>query len=186
MALIELTLPFWPTPQTRVLGALALVAMLGACTAIGPRSSPLPQDGPTLVDVYKSHMETEGAGGAGTRSPRRDLPLRAVDDDDLTQERRAGLDPLQQRFERLPNPDLGMTVYPHLARGHYPVPGYVTVFPMYERVEYAMPGEVPPSRSRNGEANRLPPQAKTAVAATTCGNSAASQPANQATPCSKE
>lgn len=32
--------------------------------------------------------------------------------------------------------------YPHLAKGKYPVPGYVTVFPMYDTVEYALPGEV--------------------------------------------
>ena len=48
---------------------------------------------------------------------------------------------MQQRFARVANPDLVMVVYPHLARGKYPVPGYVTVFPMYESTEYAMPGE---------------------------------------------
>ena len=34
-----------------------------------------------------------------------------------------------------------MYVYPHLAQGRYPVPGYFTAFPMYERVEYLLPGE---------------------------------------------
>ena len=48
----------------------------------------------------------------------------------------------RQRFARVPNPDLVMVVYPHLARGKYPVPGYVTVFPMYEQTHYALPGEV--------------------------------------------
>jgi hypothetical protein len=42
----------------------------------------------------------------------------------------------------VPNPDLVMVVYPHLARGKYPVPGYVTTFPMYDEVIYALPGEV--------------------------------------------
>lgn len=36
-----------------------------------------------------------------------------------------------------------MVVYPHLAKGKYPVPGYVTVFPMYDQTHYALPGEVP-------------------------------------------
>ncbi len=49
---------------------------------------------------------------------------------------------MQQRFARVPNPDLVMVVYPHLAQGKYPVPGYVTVFPMYEQTFYALPGEV--------------------------------------------
>ena len=47
-------------------------------------------------------------------------------------------------FPRLPNPSLAMYVFPHLAgEEQVPVPGYVTTFTMYERVEYALPGEVP-------------------------------------------
>ncbi|MGV8698510.1 TIGR03751 family conjugal transfer lipoprotein, partial [Pseudomonas aeruginosa] len=46
------------------------------------------------------------------------------------------------QFHRLPNPDLGMYVCPHLAgTDPVPVPGYRTVFPLYPRVQYAMPGE---------------------------------------------
>jgi conjugative transfer region lipoprotein (TIGR03751 family) len=37
-----------------------------------------------------------------------------------------------------------MFVFPHLAgEAGVPVPGYATTFPMYERAEYALPGEVP-------------------------------------------
>ena len=47
-----------------------------------------------------------------------------------------------RQFHRLPNPDLVMYVYPHLAGSDpVPVPGYTTVFPLYQRVQYAMPGE---------------------------------------------
>jgi conjugative transfer region lipoprotein (TIGR03751 family) len=52
---------------------------------------------------------------------------------------------LDQRFARLPNPDLVMYVFPHLAPSGAPVPGYVTVLPMYERTQYALPGEIAPS-----------------------------------------
>ena len=46
------------------------------------------------------------------------------------------------QFRRLPNPDLVMYVFPHPSpESGYPVPGYSTVLPMYERVEYALPGE---------------------------------------------
>ena len=45
-------------------------------------------------------------------------------------------------FPRLPNPDIGVFVYPHLAtRNAVPIPGYATVIPLYEKVEYALPGE---------------------------------------------
>jgi len=47
-----------------------------------------------------------------------------------------------RQFQRLPNPDLVMYVYPHLAgTDPVPIPGYTTVFPLYQRVQYAMPGE---------------------------------------------
>lgn len=41
----------------------------------------------------------------------------------------------------LPNPDMVMYLYPHLADGNTPVPGYSTVFPFYSQTQYAMPGE---------------------------------------------
>lgn len=49
---------------------------------------------------------------------------------------------IQRQFLRLPNPDLVMYVFPHLAGTEpVPVPGYSTVFSFYQRVQYAMPGE---------------------------------------------
>lgn len=49
---------------------------------------------------------------------------------------------IDSQFHRLPNPDLVMYVFPHLSgTDPVPVPGYSTVFPFYQRVQYAMPGE---------------------------------------------
>jgi len=49
---------------------------------------------------------------------------------------------IYRQFQRLPNPDLVMYVFPHLTgTEEVPVPGYTTVFPLYQRVQYAMPGE---------------------------------------------
>jgi conjugative transfer region lipoprotein (TIGR03751 family) len=48
---------------------------------------------------------------------------------------------ISQQFPRLPNPDMVMYLYPHLAGGNTPVPGYSTVFPFYSQTQYAMPGE---------------------------------------------
>lgn len=45
-------------------------------------------------------------------------------------------------FPLLPNPGICMYVWPHLGGGGFPVPGYTTCFKMYERDEYALPGEV--------------------------------------------
>lgn len=48
---------------------------------------------------------------------------------------------ISQQFPRLPNPDMVMYLFPHLAEGNSPVPGYSTVFPLYSQTQYAMPGE---------------------------------------------
>ncbi len=124
-----------------ILSAVSLV--LAGCSVVGNRESPLPKDGPTLVEVYRAHIANEGRSG-----PKDQMPLRAADDEPMAQ-RRTDESPTKQRFARLPNPDLVMHVYPHLSRGKYPIPGYVTVFSMYETIEYAMPGETT-SQSRGG------------------------------------
>jgi len=168
-------------PRSRAAAlAIAMALLLGACSVAGPRESPLPHDGPTLVEVYREHIATEGIGRparsssradqkpAGTQGMSSDAPAgvsddcagplsvardclnrRPVRDDDAdllqvgTQEPAPTLDAVLQRFQRVPNPDLVMYVFPHLARGRYPVPGYYTAFPLYETVEYALPGELP-------------------------------------------
>jgi conjugative transfer region lipoprotein (TIGR03751 family) len=55
---------------------------------------------------------------------------------------RTAANEIYRQFHRLPNPDLAMYVFPHLAGSDpAPIPGYTTVFPLYQRVRYAMPGE---------------------------------------------
>ena len=55
---------------------------------------------------------------------------------------RTAANELELLFPRLPNPDIYIYVTPHLATDErVPVPGYTTAVPLYERVEYALPGE---------------------------------------------
>ncbi|BBA32469.1 integrating conjugative element protein family [Methylocaldum marinum] len=97
--------------------------------------------GPTMREVYDAHFEktrqrrTEGARRErGVRGPGH----AAVSLDGWTREAHSEI---QQLFPRLPNPDLVLYVFPHLSPQGHPVPGYATSFPMYETVEYALPGE---------------------------------------------
>ena len=46
-------------------------------------------------------------------------------------------------FPRLPNPTIVMYVFPHLSEEKTPIPGYSTVFQLYERDHFALPGELP-------------------------------------------
>src|SRR3546814_15906959 len=76
------------------------------------------------------------------RSPLTDADVQAAPAEQMRYTRTARNEVYRQ-FQRLPNPDLVMYVYPHLAgTDPVPVPGYTTVFPLYQRVQYAIPGEI--------------------------------------------
>ena len=62
---------------------------------------------------------------------------------DLVGYTREASNELDNTFSVLPNPVLVMYVYPHLSGVEgTPVPGYTTKFSMYEKSEFALPGEV--------------------------------------------
>ena len=140
---------------------LAALLMVG-CSAMGSRESPLKEvtaGSPTVLDVYRGKAPSVQTTKETARERlARDAVVRPIaQGDGQTQRYWSALEPMQQRFARLPNPDLVMVVYPHLAKGKYPVPGYVTVFPMYEQTEYAMPGEVAEDLSNARAARQVRP-----------------------------
>lgn len=111
----------------------------------------LPHGGRTMQDIW--HHEA-GEGGSGQVARRQLLDVRQSLRRPLTEVdvhaaptgqagyTRTAANEIQRQFYRLPNPDLVMYVFPHLAgTDPVPVPGYSTVFPLYQRVQYAMPGE---------------------------------------------
>lgn len=122
------------------LGLISLV--LAGCAST--KDAVLPQDGPSMKAIYEGHVQAMQAqdphairGALGNRG----IHPSEVDLQGYTREAFNEIDVL---FPRLPNPTLVMYVFPHLSgETHAPVPGYATAFPMYEQVEYALPGEVP-------------------------------------------
>ncbi|MFN3493641.1 MAG: TIGR03751 family conjugal transfer lipoprotein [Hydrogenophaga sp.] len=120
--------------------------MLGACSVAGPRESPLNEvtaGSPTVSEVYRGQASSATDAKDVRERLHSSSPARSLSKDDARESAYwTPLEPMQQRFSRVPNPDLVMVVFPHLAKGKYPVPGYVTVFPMYEQTHYALPGEI--------------------------------------------
>ena len=123
-----------------LISVLVLTSLMLGCA--GTKQAVLPQDGPSIRAIYARHM--------------RDVPLRdaacadrganpaAHGDRALHGHARTASREIDAVFPRLANPGLVMYVFPHLAgEARVPVPGYATSFPMYERVEYALPGEGP-------------------------------------------
>lgn len=123
-----------------------------------------------MVDIYRSALNTVQAGDVDTIDPaalcarlvlneglatceakvreHAERVYRALDTQPLPEPldylpyTRTVDNELDTLFPRLANPDLVIYVYPHLAtRTRAPIPGYSTVIPLYERVEYRLPGE---------------------------------------------
>ena len=125
-----------------LISTLSLISLaLAGCTST--KDSVLPQDGPSMKAIYDAHIQAMNA-----RDPqviRRELGNRRLDTGDAALQgyARDAFNEIDVLFPRLPNPTLVMYVFPHLAgETKAPVPGYATAFPMYEQVEYALPGEV--------------------------------------------
>lgn len=135
--------------------AVLMAAMLAGCAS--SKDEVLPHGDDTMLDIWDRQTggSTGSAGGAGGNQAARQLldarqplrrPLTEADVQAVPAANagytRTAVNEIRSQFHRLPNPDLVMYVFPHLAgTDPAPVPGYTTVFPLYQRVQYAMPGE---------------------------------------------
>ena len=124
------------TTATSLISAL----LLGGCATT--KDTVLPQDGKPMKQIYEEHFEH--IGELSTDRAREQLGRRpGSSETNLHGYVRDAHSEINATFPRLPNPTLVMFVLPHLVGPEgVPVPGYATSFPMYERVEYALPGEV--------------------------------------------
>lgn len=134
---------------TEVAVSVAALAMLAGCAT--SKDEMLPHGENTMRDIW--NQQTGGSAGSGQaarqlldarqglRRPITQADVQATPAENAAYTRTAANEVYRQ-FHRLPNPDLVMYVFPHLAgTDPVPVPGYSTVFPLYQCVQYAMPGE---------------------------------------------
>ncbi|WP_020683016.1 TIGR03751 family conjugal transfer lipoprotein [Marinobacterium rhizophilum] len=135
--------------STKPLVLALVVTLLAGCAT--HKDKLLPHGDRSMQELWQQHA---GDGGSGQAATRRLLDARQGLRRPLTETNikaapainshytRTAHNEITRQFHRLPNPDLIMYVFPHLAgTDPVPVPGYSTVFPLYQRVQYAMPGE---------------------------------------------
>lgn len=130
--------------KSHMLLAGALLAALSITGCSTSKDDMLPAGDGTMLDLWQNKASTRHTALDARQALRRDLSVgeaalvRPVEESYT----RTAQSEISQQFPRLPNPDLVMYVFPHLtADGTLPVPGYSTVFPLYNRVQYALPGE---------------------------------------------
>ncbi|MGR4868198.1 TIGR03751 family conjugal transfer lipoprotein [Variovorax sp. LARHSF232] len=138
--------------STDITATLCALALLSGCST--SKDQLLSHGDHTMLDVWSKETGgsvSAGSGGQAARQlmdARQELrrPLTAADVQTAPPTQaaytRTAANEIHRQFHRLPNPDLVMYVFPHLAgTDPVPVPGYTTVFPLYRRLQYAMPGE---------------------------------------------
>jgi len=127
---------------------LVLAAAIAGCAT--NKEDLLTHGDRTMQDIWRQQTADGGGSAVGRQllDARQSLrrPLTDADGQAAPVEQarytRTVANEIKSQFHRLPNPDLVMYVFPHLAGSDpVPVPGYSTVFPLYQRVQYAMPGE---------------------------------------------
>ncbi|MDK9421990.1 TIGR03751 family conjugal transfer lipoprotein [Pectobacterium sp. CHL-2024] len=130
-------------PKCQIMATLLVMVLLSGCST--SKEEMLPAGEHSMLELWN------GADGEGTtrrsaqardalRRPLSTGELQTSLHDDRSYSRTQESE-ISQQFPRLPNPDMVIYIFPHLAEGNTPVPGYSTVFPFYSQTQYAMPGE---------------------------------------------
>ena len=113
---------------------LIWISCLSGCSTMS--GNVVPQKGPTMEDVYDD-MPGVGQQAAKKNSWQVSFVEGRTFADKQSENR------VSQEFHKMPNPELKLYVFPHLAgNGQMPVPGYYTAFSAYEHDYYALPTEV--------------------------------------------
>ncbi|ROO24117.1 TIGR03751 family conjugal transfer lipoprotein [Salinisphaera japonica] len=146
-----------PHARTASISGLALAAALAVSGCATSQDELLPTNGTTMAGIWQ--RATIGSGvtrraGDSDGDHTTDLQharsalRRPVAPANLIAERsaytRTAANEIHSQFSRLPNPDLTLYIFPHLSGGtseQVPIPGYTTIFPLYDRPHYGQPGE---------------------------------------------
>ncbi|MCG9692874.1 TIGR03751 family conjugal transfer lipoprotein [Vibrio sp. Isolate22] len=125
-----------------LISAMSLLGLLGCSTS---QDDTLPNPQTNSEQVWQNQMSGGGSNADSLSQTQGDLRM-PLDMTTLAQRQsdytRDSWREATNVFPRLPNPDVVLYVLPHQS-GALPVPGYSTVFPLYERVHYAAPLDSP-------------------------------------------
>lgn len=132
---------------TSAVCALLVIAVMAGCAT--RKEKLLPTGDATMLEIWNQYTGGPGTGSTRALPDTRQVLRRPLTGVEATSSfaanepyTRTADNEIAAQFRRLPNPDLLMYVFAHLAgTEQVPVPGYSTVFPLHSRVQYALPGE---------------------------------------------
>ncbi len=135
------------SPMSSIIAVCVLSAALPGCSSV---DKVVREDQPTMEQIYNQYAGNDEQAAFEQR--KRELQLRDANSQPPSGQLDfpASAKQLQALYPKLPNPDLYMYVRPHaVGQTGAPVPGYMTRFGLYERDQYALPGESVETLRRN-------------------------------------
>lgn len=117
-------------------------ASLAACSVTQPSSDKLlPDAGPTTAELISGQKSRVSAYfGNGVQADYLGMPLTEGYAPNSAYSL-THVNELRRDFRKVPNPEIVAYVFPHISDGELPVPGYFTMFHLYERDHYALEQE---------------------------------------------
>lgn len=110
------------------------ISLLAGCTTAG---NAIPQGGPTMAQVYEEAMQKSNGQTLDQVRGQIRSPVAYNGITELSDYTRTSENEINNLFPTLPNPQLVIYVYPHLAgQDETPVPGYSTVFSLFKEEHF--------------------------------------------------
>jgi len=130
------------TPFSRMPLLALFAASLAACSVTQPSSDKLlPDAGPTTAELLTGEKSRVSAYfGNGVQADYLGMPLTEGYAPNSAYSL-AHVNELRRDFRKVPNPEIVAYVFPHISDGELPVPGYFTMFHLYERDHFALEQE---------------------------------------------
>ena len=122
---------------------LVFAASLAACSSVTqPKADKLlPDSGPTTAELLTgARSKVSAYFGNGVQADYLGVPLTEGYAPNSSYSL-AHVNELRRDFRQVPNPEITAYVFPHISDGELPVPGYFTLFRLYERDHYALEQE---------------------------------------------
>ena len=120
---------------------LVLLMTVAGCSSLKPSYDKLlPDSGATTAELLGAGKEVADFFGTGEQADYLGTPLVSEYAPNSSYSL-AHVDELRRDFQKVPNPQIVAYVFPHLSGGDLPVPGYYTVFNLYDQDHYALSSE---------------------------------------------
>lgn len=127
------------------LSLISVLAAIGLSSCSSLFSSSMPAGTGSMQQTYNEAINGSSASSSNLDSVRERIRYASTSNKLHLNAIASDGNPIDSQFARLPNPNIVMYVYPHQAGTGddvTPVPGYSTIFPLFQHVQYAMPGDV--------------------------------------------